>query len=256
MAIFENSRKKTRPMLYLCLAFASVSALLRTKPASFTIFNNRITMPNQTSRPAILCLIFTVLLSLIPAAKAIAEDLQPPQQAIQSISTKLQQRLLDKSFTQDFVQVTQFVNELIDPHADFDKIALLVLGKHWRTATADEQARFKHEFQTLLVRIYSRAFVEYNNWSMRFLPVEISSEPTKAIVKTEVLQPGLQAIAVNYRMVLSNGDWKVYDILIDGVSLVTTYRSTFNDEIQTKGSLSAVIDDLIKRNTQALSEKS
>jgi phospholipid transport system substrate-binding protein len=87
------------------------------------------------------------------------------------------------------------------------------------------------------------------------MPLDMSNAATKVIVKTEVLQPGLRPVDVNYRMFLSNGEWKVYDILIGGVSLVTNYRSTFNDEIQTKGSLSAVIDGLVKRNAEALAAK-
>ena len=211
-------------------------------------------MRNRTKQYALFGLL-TILLVLMPVTKGIAEDLQPPQQVIQSVSAELQKKLQDKSFTKDFAQVTQFVNGVIYPHTDFDKIAPLVLGKHWKTATTGEQERFKHEFQTLLVRTYSRAFVEYNNWSIRFLPLEMSNEATKVIVKTNVLQTGQQPVDVNYRMFLSKGEWKVYDIMIDGVSLVTNYRSTFNDEIQTKGSLSAVIDRLAKRNAEALAAK-
>jgi phospholipid transport system substrate-binding protein len=212
-------------------------------------------MQNRTAQQTISILFFAFLFGLIPTTRGMAENLQPPQLIIQSVSEKLQQRLQDKSFTQNFAQVNQFVNSVIDPHTDFDRIAPLVLGKHWKTATPDEQERFKHEFQTLVVRTYSRAFVEYNNWTMHFLPLELSNDPTRVIVKTEVLQPGLQAIAVNYRMFLNKDDWKVYDILIEGVSLVTTYRSTFNDEIQSKGSLSLVIDELAKRNAEALAAK-
>ena len=191
----------------------------------------------------------------MPAIKAMAEDLQLPQQVIETVSSKLQQKLKDKTFSKDFAQVAQFVNGVIYPYTDFDKIALLVLGKHWKIASIGEQERFKHEFQTLLVRTYSRAFVEYNDWTMRFLPLEMSNESTKVTVKTEILQPGLQPVGVSYRMLLGNGEWKVYDIMIDGVSLVTNYRSTFNDEIQTKGSLNAVIDGLVKRNAEALAAK-
>jgi phospholipid transport system substrate-binding protein len=211
-------------------------------------------MQNLTKHYAILGL-FTILLGLMPETKGIAGGLQPPEQVIQSVSEQIQKKLQDKSFTRDFAQVTQYVNSVIDPHTDFDKIAPLVLGKHWKTATTEEQERFKHEFQTLLVRAYSRAFVEYNHWTINYLPLELSSEATKAIVKTKVLQAGQQPIDVNYRMFLSKGEWKVYDIMIDGVSLVTNYRSTFNQEIQTKGSLSAVIDGLVKRNAEALAPK-
>jgi phospholipid transport system substrate-binding protein len=211
-------------------------------------------MRNQTKHYAIVGL-FTLLIGLMPTTKGIAGDVQAPQQIIQSVSEEIKQKLQDKSFSKNFAQVTQFVNSVIDPHTDFDKIAPLVLGKHWKTATPAEQERFKHEFQTLLIRVYSRAFVEYNDWTINFLPLEMSNEATKAIVQTKVLQPGQQPIDVNYRMFLSRGEWKVYDIMIDGVSLVTNYRTTFNDEIQTKGSLSAVIDSLAKRNVEALAAK-
>jgi phospholipid transport system substrate-binding protein len=198
---------------------------------------------------------FAVLMALMPITRAMAANLLPPQQAIEIASTKLQQKMQDKSFIKDFAKVAHFVNEAILPHTDFDRISSLVLGKHWRTATPDERDHFKQEFQTLLVRTYSRAFVEFKDWSIRYLPIEMEGEATKVIVKTEVLQPGLQPVAVNYRMFLSNGEWKAYDIMIEGVSLVTNYRTTFSNEVQTKGSLNAVIDSLAKRNTEALASK-
>lgn len=186
-----------------------------------------------------------------------AETLAPPQQVIKVSADKLQAKLQDKTFIQNFNKVNQFVNEVIYPHTDFDKISALVLGKLWKTATDQERERFKHEFQTLLVRTYSRAFVEFKEWSVHFLPMEAGEDANKAIVKTEVLQPGLQPVAVNYRMFLAgDGKWKAYDITIEGVSLVTNYRTTFTNEVETKGSLSAVIDGLAKRNAEALSGKS
>ncbi len=102
----------------------------------------------------------------------------------------------------------------------------------------------------MIIRAYARAFVEYNDWTIRYLPLDMASNATKVIVKTNVIQPSIQPVEVNYRMFLNNNEWKVYDIMIDGVSLITNYRSTFADEIQTKGSLSAVIDDLAKRNAE------
>ena len=197
-------------------------------------------------------ILFAALLGLLPVAKVMAADLLPPQQAIEKASSKLQQRLQDKSFTKDFAQIARFVNDVIYPHTDFDRISALVLGQIWKTASPDERQRFKQEFQTLLVRTYSRAFVEFRDWSIRYLPLEMEDGATKAIVKTEVLQPGMQPIAVNYRMLLSQGEWKAYDIMIEGVSLVTNYRTTFSNEVKTKGSLNAVIDGLAKRNAEAL----
>lgn len=199
--------------------------------------------------------LFAVLLGLMSVPEVIADELLPPQQVIQGVSAQIQKRLLDKSFTQNFAQVTEYVNGVINPHADFNRISVLVLGKLWKSATNEEQERFKHEFQTLLVRTYSRAFVEFNDWSIRFPPIEMESGATKIIVKSEVTQPSQPPVEVNYRMLLSKGEWKVYDIMIDGVSLVTNYRSTFSEQIKTKGSLSAVIDGLAKRNAEALAAK-
>ncbi len=199
--------------------------------------------------------LLALLLSLLSITGANASDLLPPQKAIQEASDKLQQKLQDKGFSQNFAQVAQFVDQAINPHTDFDKISELVLGKLWNAASSDEKSRFKHEFQTLLVRTYSRAFVEFKDWTVRFLPLEMANGSNKVLVKTEVLQPGLQPISVNYRMLLANGAWKAYDIMIEGVSLVTNYRSTFSNEVKTKGSLSAVIDGLAKRNTEALAAK-
>jgi phospholipid transport system substrate-binding protein len=212
-------------------------------------------MIRNLNAPYLTLVLLALSISLLATTKGLAEELQPPQQVIQSVSEQLQTKLQDKVFTKSFVQVTRFVNDVIYPHTDFDKIAPLVLGKHWKTASANEKMRFKQEFQTLLVRIYSRAFVEYKDWSIRFPPLQMPNQATKVIVKTKVYQPGMQPVEVNYRMFLSKGDWKVYDIMIDGVSLVTNYRTSFNNEIHTKGSLGAVIDDLAKRNTEALSDK-
>jgi phospholipid transport system substrate-binding protein len=199
--------------------------------------------------------LFVVLLGLLPITKVIADDLLPPQQAIQVASAKMQDKMQDKSFTKDFAKINQFVNDVIYPHTDFNRVSELVLGKIWKTATTDERERFKHEFQTMLVRVYSRAFVDFKDWSVRFLPLEMENGATKVVVKTEVLQPGIQPIGVSYRMLLNDGEWKAYDIMIEGVSLVTNYRSTFANEVQTKGSLNAVIEGLVKRNAEALAAK-
>ena len=211
-------------------------------------------MQNRSKHP--LSFVFlALLLGLSFSTEVLAEALQAPQQIIQVVSSKVQQKLKDKAFTKNFLEVTKFVNSVINPHTDFDKIAPLVLGKHWKDATTEEQARFTHEFQTLIVRTYSRAFIEYTDWTLRFMPLEMTNEDAKVIVKTEILQPGLQPVEVSYRMFSMNGEWKVYDIMIEGVSLVTNYRSTFSNEIQTKGSLSAVIDGLVKRNAVALAAR-
>lgn len=182
-----------------------------------------------------------------------AAEMGEPQKIIEDASNKLKQRMQEPGFTQDFKKITVFVHDVIYPHVDFDLISTLVLGKMWKEATPAEKDGFKKEFQTLLIRTYSRAFVEFKDWSVRFLPVSSEGDDKKVLIKTEILQPGLQPIAVNYRMLNEKGAWKVYDILIEGVSLVTNYRTSFKNEVERSGSLQEVINQLAKRNTEALS---
>lgn len=195
------------------------------------------------------------LLALLPLSEVSAADLVVPQKIIEDTSNKLKQRMQDPGFTQDFRKINEFVHMVIYPHADFDLISSLVLGKMWKEASPVEKDGFKREFQTLLIRTYSRAFIEFKDWSIRFLPVNPEEDERKVVVKTEILQPGLQPIAVNYRMLNNRGEWKVYDIMIEGVSLVTNYRTSFKNEVERTGSLQEVINQLAKRNTEALSAK-
>jgi len=203
----------------------------------------------------VLILFFSVLAYGLSFKAIAAADLTEPQRVIESASNQLKDRMQDPGFTKDFRKITDFVHSVIYPHADFDLISSLVLGKLWKDASAAEKESFKKEFQTLLIRTYSRAFVEFKEWSVRFLPINPEEDPRKVIVKTEILQPGLQPIAVNYRMLNVKGEWKVYDILIEGVSLVTNYRTSFKNEVERTGSLQEVINQLTKRNSEALSAK-
>ncbi len=204
----------------------------------------------------ILLLIVGILLGSMPLTKLLAADLSAPQSGIESASNQLKVKMQEAGFTQDFKQITEFVESVIYPHVDFNNISALVLGKHWKDATTDEKGRFQQEFKTLLIRTYSRAFVEFKDWSVRYLPLNIEAGAKKVIVKTEILQPGLQPIGVNYRMRLSKGQWKAYDIMIEGVSLVTNYRSSFKNEMNRLGSLAQIIESLEKRNQVALSKNS
>ncbi len=207
--------------------------------------------PEKLSRYVVPVLWALVLLTGL-SFKAVAADLKEPQMVIENASNQLKDRLKDERFIKDFVQVNQFVESVINPHLDFQRMSALVLGKLWRQATDEEKRRFTEEFHTLLVRTYSRAFFEFKDWDIRYLPLNMEDGEQKVLVKTEILQPGIQPLAVNYRMLWVKGTWKVYDILIEGVSLVTNYRTTFKNEVQKTGSLSAVIDQLAKKNNEAL----
>lgn len=196
-----------------------------------------------------------MVFGLLSVSKVWADDLLPPQLAIENASEQMKVKLQSDDFKNDFVQVTEYVEQVIYPHVDFHRISALVLGKHWKKADKIQKEKFKEEFQTLLIRTYARAFIEFNDWNVRYLPLNMEEGARKALVKTEVLQSGKQPIAVNYRMALSSGDWKAYDIIIEGVSLVTNYRTSFKNEVKRTGSLDSVIAKLSERNKEALSQE-
>lgn len=178
-----------------------------------------------------------------------AAILSPPQQIIQNSSDRIQQTLNQPPYRNDFASATRFVDGVVGEFVDMDRVAILVLGRHIRQATPAQRQQFIKEFRTLLVRTYTKAFLEYKNWRITFPSQIDSQEPGRTVVRTLVHQPGQQPININYRMMKNrNGDWKVFDILIEGVSLVTNYRNTFNREIERTGSVDGVISMLADRN--------
>ncbi len=182
------------------------------------------------------------------------EGLLPPQKVIQHSADELQTTLQKPEFKNDFKKATRFVDGIIEPHVDFDRVSMLTLGKYWKTATPEQRERFKKEFRMLLVRTYTTAFTEYANWKIRYLPLQMKPEDRKVMVRTEILQAGAQPVAVNYRMVFTNNEWKVYDVLIEGISLLQNYRASFTDEVARTGSLDQLISHLAERNATAMKE--
>lgn len=133
------------------------------------------------------------------------------------------------------------IDELILPHFDFQQMSRWVLGRYWRQASPEQRSEFANQFQALLVRTYSAALVDYRNQSVNFLPVRERS-PDEVTVRAEIDQGAGPKIPMVYEMSRTDAGWKVYDVSVNGVSLVITYRSSFAQEIKRNG-----IDGLINR---------
>lgn len=146
----------------------------------------------------------------------------------------------------DQKKIFALAEEKILPYFNFDRVSRMVLGKHWREASKEQQAAFQREFRSLLLRTYASALSKYQNQTIEFKPLRMRPNDTNVTVETQILQPGGQPIGVDYALEKSGDSWKVYDIAIEGVSLVTNYRGQFSNEIRQSG-----IDGLIKK----LSEK-
>jgi phospholipid transport system substrate-binding protein len=132
---------------------------------------------------------------------------------------------------------------------DFEAMAKLVLGKHWRTATSEQRSRFVGEFKALLIRTYRTSLAEYSDEKVSFLPFREGEQPEKlATVRSEIIRGNGPSIPINYSLRYKKDDgWKVYDIGIEGVSLVTNYRSSFAREINQNG-MDYLIESLHRRN--------
>jgi phospholipid transport system substrate-binding protein len=182
------------------------------------------------------------------------EAMAAPQLVIKQTSEELQKSLQKPEYKKDFAKATRLVDSILEAHVDFDRVSMLILGKFWKTATPEQQVRFKKEFRSLLVRTYTTAFTEYADWNIRYLPLKLEEGDNKVVVRTEILQSGAQPVAVNYRMVNLKDDWKVYDVLIEGISLIQNYRTSFTNEVARTGSLDQLITELAQRNSSALKE--
>ncbi len=215
-------------------------------------------MKYQNIKKFLLLASFSIILGLVSGSKVMAEGLAAPQVAIEKASIKLKENLQDGAFLNDFSKINHFVDKVITPHMDFNKIAKLVVGKYWRRATKEEQKNFQKEFKTLLVRTYSRAFVGFDDWTLKFPPLDMKTavkkvRNTQAVtVKTNILQPGKRPFSINYRMWVTGGKWKVYDIVIEGISLVKNYRTSIGARLKRPGaSLGTVTAYLAEKNKLA-----
>ena len=132
-------------------------------------------------------------------------------------------------------QLYALVEAKILPSFDFDRVCRMVLGKNWKSATPEQQASFQKEFRTLLLRTYATALGKYKDQTIEYKPLRSEPDAKNVSVKTQILQSGGQPVAVDYSLVKGDAGWKVYDIVIENVSLVTNYRSQFSNEIRQNG---------------------
>lgn len=147
-------------------------------------------------------------------------------------------------------KIFALAEEKILPNFDFDRVCRMVLGKNWKSASPEQQAAFQKEFRSLLLRTYATALSKYKNQVIEYKPMRAEPGAKNVSVKTQILQPGGQPIAVDYSLVKGDGGWKVYDIVIESVSLVTNYRSQFSNEIRTNG-LDSLNKKLAEKNKAA-----
>jgi len=135
----------------------------------------------------------------------------------------------------------ELLEQKVAPHFDFERMTRLAVGRSWRQATPEQQKALVEQFHNLLIRTYATAYTAYKDIAIEVKPLRMQPSDNDVQVRTEIKVPEAQPIGVDYSMYKSGSDWKIYDVAVEGVSLLTTYRSTFADEIKQSG-----IDGLIK----------
>ncbi|SDH85039.1 MlaC/ttg2D family ABC transporter substrate-binding protein [Propionivibrio dicarboxylicus] len=149
----------------------------------------------------------------------------------------------------------ELVEAKVLPSFNFQRMTALAMGRDWNKANPDQKKRLTEEFKALLVRTYSNALTSYRDQTVRYKPTKMQAGDTDVIVKTEIVQPGSKPIQLDYSVERQdNNGWKIYDVVVAGVSLVSNYRDTFNQEVRANG-VDGLIQMLVNKNKQLESGK-
>jgi phospholipid transport system substrate-binding protein len=191
------------------------------------------------------------VISLIAAAvPLVASAQEAPDALVKRVSDELLQLVrADKELASgNQRKVVEVAEQKVLPHFDFERMTRLAVGKNWQQASDAQKQALVKEFRTMLVRTYSSSLSAYRNQTIQVKPLQMGAQDKDTTVRTAVIQPGGPPIPIDYSMEKTDqGTWKVYDVVIDGASLVTTYRSSFNDQIQ-KGGIDGLVKTLQDRN--------
>ncbi len=173
---------------------------------------------------------------------AAAQSQEAPDALVKRVSQEVLQivRTDPKVQAGDPARIKEIVETKLLGHFDFNRMTALAMGRNWRQASPDQQKRLADEFRTLLVRTYSGALAQYRNETIDYKPFRAEPNASDVVVRTQVVRSSGQPVQIDYAMEKTPDGWKVYDVIVAGVSLVTNYRDEFNAQVQSVG-----IDGLI-----------
>jgi len=179
-------------------------------------------------------------------ASAQAQDV-PPDVLVKNVTTEVVDLITkDKEIRSgNRTKLIQVIEAKVLPHFNFSSMTALAMGQNWNKATPEQKKRLVEEFKTLLVRTYASALAAYSEQRFDFRPLRARPNDTDVTVNVRVIQPGAQPVPIDYSMEKTAAGWKVYDVMVGGVSLVANYRTEFNASVREVG-----IEGLI-RNLQA-----
>jgi len=208
--------------------------------------------------------LFLFILSLLFTSNSIAAanpDIEAPDVLLQKATVKMLRSINDHriEIKQSPQKLNSLVEEIILPHLDFISASKMVMGKYWRRAEKPQKIKFIRQFRILLLRFYSSALSEYLNGRdknlredlIRYFPIDIKEGDTSLTVRAELKPDKGEAIPIRYRMHLTKKGWKIYDVSVEGISMITTYKNNFATQFKTQG-IDALIASLEEKNKQML----
>ena len=191
--------------------------------------------------------LYCVLILVTGSVNAVT---QSASDVVRSTADSVLERItMDREELQNHPErIYDLINELVIPHFDFHSMSRWVLGTSWKNASAEQREAFVEQFKTLLVRTYAKALLEYSDEEIKYLDTTESANSKLVTVSTEMSgSGGTSVIPINYRLHAASGEWKVVDVTVDGISLISTYRGSFRSEINKNG-LDSLIVKLTERN--------
>jgi phospholipid transport system substrate-binding protein len=147
-------------------------------------------------------------------------------------------------------KINALVETRILPYFDFERATREAMGVGWRQATPEQQSQLVAQFRTLLVRTYSGTLASYRDQAIQFKPVHMAPADTEVTVQSEIRESGSPAIGIDYELEKTGSGWKIFDIAVDGVSLIANYRTSFDEEVRNHG-VDGLIQVLASKNRGA-----
>jgi len=190
--------------------------------------------------------------ALALAATAWAQQDIAPDQLVQKITDEVLAAIKsDKQLAAgDKQKAVKLAEEKVLPYIDFDQATRLAVGRAWSQASPEQKKRLVGEFRNMLVRTYSNAISTYEGQTLKVLPARGKQDPEETVVRTQFVRAGGQPLPIDFSMRKTDQGWKVFDITVEGVSLVLTYRSEFDAVVKQQG-IEGLIKALASKNTPA-----
>lgn len=192
------------------------------------------------------------LIAVAWACGAVWADTESPVQVVADTSSRIIQALHEhrEELRSNPRKVYELIDQIAVPRFDTEVISREVLGRYWRQATPDQRRRFMEAFRTYVINSYAKALLRYEDETVKVEPLRPGDrQGDRAVVHSVIQGSSGSPIHVDYRLFERNGQWKVYDVVVDGVSMVISYRDSFADKIE-KAGLDALISDLLHHNAE------